>query len=85
MAGSAVSAVDVLFGNLLLEWEECRGGWHRRRAASEAGGFIFRSFRVLFSGFVFVSFFDVVLGTFGGPFWVRLGIFFPLFFVSSFL
>ena len=41
LTGSAVSAVDVLFGNLLLEWEECRGGWHRRRAVYEAGGFIF--------------------------------------------
>ena len=30
--------------------------------------FIFRSFRGLFFGLVFVSFFDVVLGTFGGPF-----------------
>ena len=47
--------------------------------------FIFRSFRGLFFGFVFVSFFYVVLGTFGGPFWVRLGVFFPFFFVSSFL
>ena len=41
--------------------------------------FIFRSFRGLFFGFVFVSFFDVVLGTFGGPFWLRSGVFFSYF------
>ena len=69
MTGSAASAVDVVLGNLLLEWEECRGGWRRDWAGSEAGGFIFRSFRGCFLGSVFVSVFSFLLGAFLGRFW----------------
>ena len=70
--------------DIILEWEECRGGGRRDWAASEAGGFIFGSFRGLFFGLVFVSFFGVVLGIFGAPFWFRLGFFFSMFFRVKF-
>ena len=85
MTGSAVSAVDVVFRNLLLEWEGSRGGWHRHWALQEAGGFIFMCFRGCFLGSVFVSVFGFLLGAFWDPFLVGSGLFFQCFFVSSFL
>ena len=88
MTGSAVTAVDVRWGNIIRNGRGSVRGGHCRRAGHEAGGFIFSfCFGFLFRlcvAITFVSHFGFILVPILVQFWCYFCLCFWLYFLDTF-